>query len=63
MELADVPDNEMTRLAELQNHRILDASYEGTFDDLTRLAAQICKTPIALLGLFDTNRLRLNAKV
>ena len=63
MELADVPDNEMTRLAEWQDHTILDTPSEETFDNLTRLAAQICGTPIALLGLFNIDRLWLKSKV
>ena len=63
MKIAAIPDNEAARLAELQSYAILDTPSEDTFNNLTRLAAQICGTPIAFLGLIDAERLWLKAKV
>jgi signal transduction histidine kinase/DNA-binding response OmpR family regulator/putative methionine-R-sulfoxide reductase with GAF domain len=48
--------DEADRLAALHAYHILDTSPEDDFDDLVRLAAQICGTPIALVSLIDTER-------
>jgi len=51
-----LPENEDARLENLWSYRILDTPPEQAFDDLTRLAAFICGTPIALISLIDLNR-------
>src|SRR6185295_15059359 len=56
MRSAPLPPNEADRLAALQRYQILDTSPEADFDDLTRLAAQICSAPIALISLVDAQR-------
>ncbi|MFN8453504.1 MAG: PAS domain S-box protein [Anaerolineae bacterium] len=53
---ASLPENEEARLKALHRYNILDTSPEEAFDDLTRLAAQICGAPIALVSLVDHNR-------
>ena len=50
------PSRESERLAALHGYGILDTPPEPEFDALTRLAAQICGTPIALLTLVDGER-------
>jgi GAF domain-containing protein len=47
---------EEERLRVLRQYRILDTQSEKAFDDLTRLAAVICGTPIALITLVDEGR-------
>ncbi|MGH9643045.1 MAG: hypothetical protein ACRD3Q_11530, partial [Terriglobales bacterium] len=47
---------EVVRLESLRSYGILDTSPEQAFDDLTRLAAYICGTPIALIGFIDSDR-------
>ena len=47
---------ETSRLAELRRVAILDTSEEAAYDEITRLAAQMCGTPIALISLIDDRR-------
>lgn len=51
-----VPPNETARRAELARLDVLDTPYEDEFDALTRLAADLCDTPIALISLVDAKR-------
>ncbi|HSR62790.1 MAG TPA: PAS domain S-box protein, partial [Gammaproteobacteria bacterium] len=51
-----VPDNESERLSVLNRYCILDTPPESCFDDLTELAAIICKVPVATITLVDKNR-------
>jgi GAF domain-containing protein len=53
---APLPENEVARLETLRQYEILDTDPEETFNDLTRLAAYICGTPIALITLIDMDR-------
>ncbi|MEA5622631.1 GAF domain-containing protein [Nostoc sp. UHCC 0251] len=56
-------EKETLRLQALHQYNILDTIYEAAFDDLTRLAAQICGTPIALISLIDESRQWFKSKV
>ncbi|MCL5098208.1 MAG: PAS domain-containing protein [Candidatus Omnitrophica bacterium] len=56
-------DHEAARLAALRSYEILDTPPEDAFDDLTRLAAQVCGTPIAAIGFLDESRQWLKSKV
>jgi len=51
-----IPENERERLNTLRGYGILDTRPEDRFDELTRLAALICGTPIALISLVDEDR-------
>ena len=50
------PDHELEQFEILRQFKILDTSPEQVFDDLTRLAAQLCETPTALITLIDHER-------
>jgi GAF domain-containing protein len=54
---------EDARLAALTSYCILDTESEDEYDDLTRLAAQICGTPMALVTLLDKDRQWFKSKV
>ncbi len=58
-----VPVNESERLKKLKSLKILDTGAALEFDDLTRLAAQICKMPISIISLVDADRQWLKSKV
>lgn len=63
-EESGLPDNEEhRRLAKLAEYDILDSAPEQRFDDIVRIAAQICGTPIALISLVDDRRQWFKAKV
>lgn len=60
---APLTSNEAARLNALQKYKILDTPAEEVFDDLTRLAAQMCGTPTAAIGLIDADRQWFKSKV
>ncbi|HTJ53579.1 MAG TPA: GAF domain-containing sensor histidine kinase [Cyclobacteriaceae bacterium] len=51
-----IPVNEKERLRSLTEYEILDTLPEKDFDDITRIASEICQTPISTITLIDTNR-------
>jgi GAF domain-containing protein len=55
--------NESDRLDALRSYHILDTLPEPAFDDLVRLAAQVCQTPIALITLIDHHRQWFKAEI
>ena len=59
----DSPSMETERLRSLDRYAILDTPAERAFDDLARLAALICETPIALVSLVDADRQWFKARV
>lgn len=51
-----IPANEEERLKALQSFHILDTLAEDEYDAITRIAADICDTPMALVSLVDEQR-------
>ncbi len=47
---------ESARLEALYRYEILDSGSDSAFDELTRLAAYLCRTPIAAISFVDTER-------
>jgi signal transduction histidine kinase len=53
---APLPRNERRRLKALRRYQVLDTPPEMRYEDLTLLAAGICRTPIAAISLVDEDR-------
>ena len=51
------PDEVRRRASALCSMAVLDTAPEEAFDALTRLAANVCSTPIAIVSLIDGERL------
>lgn len=60
---APLPQDESARLDALHQYAILDTLPEEAFDDLARLAATLCQTPIALVSLIDECRQWFKARI
>ncbi len=61
--IAPLPRNESARLEALRQYEILDTAPEEVFDDITRMAAYICQTPIAVISLIDRDRQWFKARL
>lgn len=53
---APLPSDEARRLDALMRLAILDTEPEQRFDDIVKLAQQVCQVPIALVSLIDNDR-------
>ena len=60
---APLPDDEGSRLRALKEYAVLDSAAEQAYDDITRLASFVCKTPIALISLIDETRQWFKSRV
>lgn len=54
---------EHARIAALQALNVMDSPEERAYDDITRLAATVCGTPIALVSLVDGSRQWFKSRV
>lgn len=59
----DGASQEAERLRILRNYQILDTPKEQAFDDLAKLTAYICDTPIALVSFIGAERQSVKAEV
>jgi GAF domain-containing protein len=55
--------NEAERLTALRQYGILDTAREIEFDDVVRIAAHVCKAPIAVVNLIEDHRQWFKAEV
>lgn len=53
---APLPDHEYARLLALAQYEVLDTFPEAAFDRVTRLAAHLLKTPVAMINFVDQHR-------
>lgn len=60
--IAPLPHDEEARLAALRRYELLDTGDEEIYDNITRLAAHLCGTTIALITLLDADRQWLKSR-
>lgn len=53
---AKLPLNEARRLRVLEEYQILDTEQEDEYDDITKLASEICESPMSTISLIDSDR-------
>ncbi len=63
MAIPKTPSNETQRLAALHRYKLLDTEAETLYDDITKLSALICRTPMSMISLVDTSRQWFKSKI
>lgn len=56
MNTVGISKKEARRLRVLEDYKILDTQNESDFDEITKLASEICNSPISLISFIDSNR-------
>ncbi len=56
-------EHEVARIEVLSRYQIIGTPPEECFDNITRLAAYVCGTPIALISFIDQDRQWFKSKV
>ncbi|HEV2718810.1 MAG TPA: PAS domain S-box protein [Thermoanaerobaculia bacterium] len=63
MTSAPLPRDDDARLAALRAYGIVDGEDEPAFDEIVRLAAQVCRVPMAAITLVDAERTWFKARI
>ena len=63
MQSPPIPENEVSRLSQLEQLRLLDTASDTNFDVITRLASTICEAPVSLISLVSEDRQWFKSKV
>lgn len=56
MKAPEFPPNEKERIEVIEEYNILDTLPEREFDNITKLASEICHTPVSLITILDPER-------
>lgn len=60
---APLPINESSRIADLYDYNILDSLPEKEYNDIVKIANEICHVPMSIISLVDKDRQWFKAKV
>ena len=63
MTLPPIPTDEDERLSDLESYDIMDSLPESDYDNLTKIASEICQTPVALITLMGAERQWFKSKI
>ena len=63
MKAAPILANDTQRVSSLYDYNLLDSLPEEEYDNITRIASEICHMPISLITLLDTDRQYFMSKV
>ncbi len=63
MILPPIPENEEERLSALRAYNIMDSLPESDYDNLTKIASEICQVPVALITFMGRERQWFKSKV
>ncbi|PZR21721.1 MAG: hybrid sensor histidine kinase/response regulator [Flavobacterium psychrophilum] len=61
--MGQIPDSEQQRLRALRKHNVSDTVSGEAFDNITKLAAIVCNTPIAILSFVDEDELSFRSAI
>lgn len=56
MRIPSTPSDELARQRAIEEYRIVDTPDEPLFDGITKIAAQICETPISVISFVEAER-------
>lgn len=51
-----LPENETERLNALRQYNVMDSLPEEDYDNITRIASEICQMPVSLITIIDSDR-------
>jgi len=54
--VAPIPPGQAARLAALRSYAIMDTPVEAAFEDITRIAAYVCQSPMAVINFIGEGR-------
>jgi hypothetical protein len=63
MQKAHIPPNEIQRLRDLYEYKILDTPAESAYDNIVAMASGIFRAPICAISFIDSDRQWLKAKI
>ena len=63
MQVPDFPENEQSRILQLEQLQLLESASDPNFDIITRLASVICDVPVALISLVSEDKQWFKSKI